>query len=59
MKDFKKSWQTTVLGAVIIGFYAYKMVVLKEPVNIEQMAGVITGLAIALSKYQGASHTQK
>ena len=58
MENFKKSWQTTVLGAVIIGFYGYKMVILKEPVDIEQMAGVITGLAIALSKYQGASHTK-
>ena len=59
MENFKKSWQTTALGAIIIGIYVYKMVILKEPIDVEQMVGIITGAAIAMSKYQGASHTKK
>lgn len=59
MKEvFLKSWKTTVVGLVIIGYYAYKLVVLKEAINPSEIVSVLIGAGFLVSKDATASHTK-
>lgn len=53
-----KSWKTTVVGLVIIGYYAYKLIVLKETINPSEIVSVLIGAGFIASKDATASHTK-
>ena len=58
MDAFKKSWKTSLVGLVVIGYYGYKAFYLKEPINPEEMVGVLIGAGFLISKDGDKSHTK-
>ena len=53
-----KSWKTTLVGLIVIGYYAYKLVVLKEAINPSEIVSVLFAAGFLVSKDANASHTK-
>jgi len=60
MKDlFLKSWKTTLVGLIVICYYGYKLVILKQEINPSEIVSVLFAAGFLVAKDGSASHTKK
>lgn len=59
MKDaILKSWKSTLIGFVAIAYYAYKGLILKETIDMNELVGVLFAVGFLVTKDASASHTK-
>lgn len=59
MKDaILKSWKSTLVGVLAIGYYAYKSLIMKEPINMNELVSVLFAIGFLVTKDASASHTK-
>ena len=59
MKDlFLKSWQTTLVGLLIIAFAIYQIFVAKVAVDLQAIVSLLFGVGFLVAKDGSASHSK-
>ena len=59
MENLLKSWQTTVVGLLIVGLAVYQIVFLKESVDVKHFVELLMAIGFLKAKDSGDSHTKR
>ena len=58
MKDILKNWKTSLVGLLILGYAGYRVVILKEALDLQEILLALTGAGFIFGKDGTVSHTK-